>query len=716
MTPLKVLLVEDSDSDAGLVMRALRRGGFDPTFQRVETAQDMVAALESPDWNVVISDYNLPEFDAPSALNVLQAAKSDLPFIVVSGNIGEDSAVKLMKRGASDYILKDSLARLPAVVQRELAELETRRQLKRSESHLRLAAKVFESSREAIVITNAQRCIVSANRAFVEITGFQLDDVRDQSIALLNAANEDDEFLKNMWLDVAVHGFWQGEVTIKRKLGADFPTRLSITSVKDDLGQDQNYVLVATDITEHKQAAERINYLAHYDVLTDLPNRVSMQGRVAYILAQAKSAGTQVAILFVDLDRFKAINDSLGHHAGDMVLKGVASRLKSCMRAADVVSRLGGDEFVVVLPQTNEHGAKEVANKIREELSVPYVFDNQNLTVTPTIGISVYPEDGEDADTLIRNADSALYHAKDSGRNNYLFFTQRMNLAAIERMVLENGMRAALDRNEFVLHYQPQIELDTGTLVGFEALIRWQHPERGLLHPARFIPLAEESDLIIAMGNWVTREACRQNAEWQKAGLQAVPVSVNLSARQLVNRSLTKTVQTILSETGLAARYLELELTETMLMDSAGTPVNVIAELADHGVSFAIDDFGTGYSNLGYLRRFPIHRLKIDQSFVRGITQNQGDPAIVRAVLGLARNLNLKVLAEGIENVEQLEFLRAEGCDEIQGYLIGKPLPAEEFAKVLASTAPLIDLSAAQPIAQRHDSIAARNSMRAKAS
>jgi diguanylate cyclase (GGDEF)-like protein/PAS domain S-box-containing protein len=716
MTPLKVLLVEDSDSDAGLVMRALRRGGFDASFHRVETAQDMVAALETPDWNLVISDYNLPEFDAPSALNILQAAKSDLPFIVVSGNIGEDSAVKLMKRGASDYILKDSLARLPAVVQRELAELETRRQLKQSESHLRLAAKVFESSREAIVITNAQRCIVSANRAFVEITGFQLDDVLGQSIALLNAADEDHELLKNMWLDVTVHGFWQGEVTIKRKLGADFPTRLSITSVKDELGQDQNYVLVATDITEHKQAAERINYLAHFDVLTDLPNRVSMQGRVAHILAQAKISSTQVAILFVDLDRFKAINDSLGHHAGDAVLKGVAARLKACMRAADLVSRLGGDEFVVVLPQTDEEGAKQVANKIREELSVPYLFDNQNLTVTPTIGISVYPDDGEDADTLIRNADSALYHAKDSGRNNYLFFTQRMNLAAIERMVLENGMRAALDREEFVLHYQPQIELDTGTLVGFEALIRWQHPERGLLHPARFIPLAEESDLIVAMGDWVTREACRQNAAWQRAGLQALPVSVNLSARQLVNRSLTKTVQTILSETGLAPRYLELELTETMLMDNAGTPVNVIAELADHGVSFAIDDFGTGYSNLGYLRRFPIHRLKLDQSFVRGITSHHGDAAIVRAVLGLASNLHLKVLAEGVETAEQLEFLRAEGCDEIQGYFIGKPLPAEQFAKVLASTAPLVNLPAARPGAQHRDSVAYRKTMAAKIS
>ena len=379
-----------------------------------------------------------------------------------------------------------------------------------------------------------------------------------------------------------------------------------------------------------------------------------------------------------------------------------------------MVSRLGDDEFVVVLPQTDEDGAKQVANKIREELSVPYVFDIQNLTVTSTIGISVYPDDGDDADTLIRNADSALYHANDSGRNNCLFFTQRTNLAAIERMVLENGMRAALDREEFVLHYQPQIELDTGTLVGFEALIRWKHPERGLLHPARFIPLAEESDLIVAMVDWVTREACRQNAAWQQAGLQAVPVSVNLSARQLVNRSLTKTVQTIFLEKGLAARYLELELTETMLMDNAGTPVNVIAELADHGVSFAIDDFGTGYSNLGYLRRFPIHRLKIDQSFVRGITMNQGDSAIVRAVLGLARNLNLKVLAEGIENIEQLEFLRAEGCDEIQGYLIGRPMPAEQFVKVLASTAPLIGLSATRPGMQRNDSIALHSAMHAK--
>jgi diguanylate cyclase (GGDEF)-like protein/PAS domain S-box-containing protein len=696
MVPLKILLVEDSDSDAGLLMRALRRGGFDATFHRVETAEDMAAALVSPDFDLVISDYNLPDFDAPGALSVLQAAKIDLPFIVVSGNIGEDSAVNLMKRGASDYILKDSMTRLPAVVQRELAEFETRRQLKRSEAHLRLAAKVFESSREAIVITDAQRKIVSVNRAFVEITGYQTQDAIDQSISILNASSENSAVLKRMWSEVEANGFWQGEISTKRKLGPDYPVRLSITSVKDELGVDQNYVLVGTDITEHKQAIERINYLAHYDVLTDLPNRVSMQGRVAQVLAQAKEANTRVSVLFVDLDRFKAINDSLGHHAGDAVLKGVAARLKACMRTSDIVSRLGGDEFVVVLPQTDEEGAKEVANKIREALSVPYVFDNQNLTVTPTIGISVYPEDGEDAETLIRNADSALYHAKDSGRNNFLFFTQRMNLAAIERMVLENGLRAALEREEFVLHYQPQIELETGTLIGAEALIRWQHPERGLLQPARFIPLAEESDLIVAMGDWVTREACRQNAAWQHAGLPALPVSVNLSARQLLNRSLTKTVQDILRETGLAPRYLELELTESMLMDNAGTPTNVIAELADHGVTFAIDDFGTGYSNLGYLRRFPIHRLKLDQSFVRGITSHQGDAAIVRAVLGLASNLRLKVLAEGVETEEQMEFLRNEGCDEIQGYLIGKPMPAEEFAAILATPGPLAKLSGAR--------------------
>lgn len=697
MVPLKVLLVEDSDSDAGLVMRALRRGGYDPTLHRVETASEMAAALGISDWDVVISDYNLPEFDAPSALSVLQAAKRDIPFIVVSGNIGEDSAVNLMKRGASDYILKDSMARLPAVLQRELAEFQTRRQLKQSEAHLRLAAKVFESSREAIVITDAQRNIVSVNRAFVEITGHQSDDVINQSIGILNPAHQDPALLDSMWSEVMSIGFWQGEVSAKRKSGDDYPVRLSITSVKDELGVDQNYVLVATDITENKQAIERINYLAHYDVLTDLPNRVSMQGRVADILAKAKISGTKVAILFVDLDRFKAINDSLGHHAGDAVLKGVASRLKACMRASDVVSRLGGDEFVVVLPQTDAEGAKEVASKIREALSVPYVFDNQNLTVTPTIGISVFPDDGEDADTLIRNADSALYHAKDGGRNNYLFFTQRMNLAAIERMVLENGMRAALDRNEFVLHYQPQIELETGTLVGCEALIRWQHPERGLLQPARFIPLAEESDLIVAMGDWVTREACRQNAAWQGAGLPPLTVSVNLSARQLVNRSLTKTVLDILRENRLAPHYLELELTESMLMDNAGTPVNVIAELANHGVTFAIDDFGTGYSNLAYLRRFPIHRLKLDQSFVRGITSHQGDAAIVHAVLGLASNLGLKVLAEGVETSEQLEFLRNEGCDEIQGYFIGKPMPADQFAALLATPGPLAKLSGTRP-------------------
>lgn len=690
---LRVLLVEDSDSDAGLVARALTRGGYDATFHRVETAEEMTAALQAAQFDIVISDYSLPQFDAPGALRVLQAAKHDLPFIVVSGNIGEDSAVNLMKSGAHDYVLKDSLIRLAPVVQRELAEAQNRRQLKQSEANLRLAAKVFESSREAIVITDANHRIVSANHAFTEITGYPLDEIRGEPVSVLNAMGQDHDVLKNMWADVIAQGFWQGEVTSKRKSGADYLIRLSVTSVKDENGEPQNYILVATDITDQRQAIDRINYLAHYDVLTDLPNRAFMQGLLRRVLNQAKGAHSKVAILFVDLDRFKAINDSLGHHAGDAVLKGVAARLKACMRSADVVSRLGGDEFVVILPNTSDDGARQVAQKIRDELSAPYLVENQSLTVTPSIGISVYPDDGEDAETLIRNADSALYHAKDTGRNNYLFFTQRMNLAAIEHMTLENGLRSAVQNHEFVLYYQPQIELTTGRLIGFEALLRWQHPERGLLTPNHFIPIAEESDLIVSVGDWVMHEACRQNAAWQRAGLPALPVSVNLSVRQLCHPSLTATVSRVLRDTGLAAQHLELELTESMLMENASSPEHAIAELSRLGVTFSIDDFGTGYSNLGYLRRFPIHRLKIDQSFVRNVASEQGDAAIVRTILSLARNLHLKVLAEGVETLAQLDFLRTEGCDEIQGYLIGKPLPAAQFEPVLASNRPLIALT-----------------------
>lgn len=690
MSALRVLLVEDSDSDAGLLMRALSRGGYEASCLRVETADDMARALTDAAFDIVISDYNLPQFDAPGALAVLQAAKRDLPFIVVSGNIGEDSAVNLMKSGAHDYVLKDNLTRLPPVVQRELAEAETRRQLKQSEANLRLAAKVFESSREAIVITDAERFIVSANRAFSEITGYSIDEIRGQHIAVIHPAGQDEDTLRQMWRYVGERGFWQGEVTTRRKSGIDYPARLSVTSVKDDDGQNTNYILVATDITDQRQSIDRINYLAHFDVLTDLPNRTSMQGRVTQILEHAKSTSSQAAVLFVDLDRFKAINDSLGHHAGDAVLKGVAARLKACMRTGDVASRLGGDEFVVVLPNTDEEGAKCVAQKIRDELSKPYVVENQNLTITPSIGISVYPDDGEDADILIRNADSALYHAKDSGRNNFLFFTQRMNLAAIERMSLENGLRSALKNGEFLLHYQPQVDAATGRLVGCEALIRWQHPERGLLAPGHFIALAEESDLIVGIGAWVMREACRQNAAWQSAGSPPVPVSVNLSARQLRDPSMNHTVRSLLQEAGLDARYLELELTESMMMENAGTPADVIAELSAQGVAFAVDDFGTGYSNLGYLRRFPIHRLKIDQSFVCNAATDPNDGAIVRAIVSLARSLRLKVLAEGVETCEQLEFLRAEGCDELQGYLIGRPMPAAEFALLLAAEAPLI--------------------------
>ena len=693
MTPLKVLLVEDSDSDAALIAHALKRGGYEAVICRVETAPDMAGALENTQFDVVISDYNLPQFDAPAALAILKNTKRNIPFVVVSGNIGEDSAVNLMKNGAHDYVLKDALMRLAPVLKRELADAENRRLLRASETNLRLAAKVFESSREAIIITDAQRNIVSANGAFSEITGYPFEEVHSRSVDLLNPLDADPFAVKNMWDQVAAFGFWKGEITARHKSGPDFPVRLTITSAKDDQASDQNFVLVATDITEHRQAIERINYLAHFDVLTDLPNRIAMQGRVTEILNQAKLSKSQAAILFVDLDRFKAINDSLGHHAGDAVLKGVALRLKVCMRESDIVARLGGDEFVVVLPNSNEDGAKFVAQKIRDRLSEPYLVENQKLTVTPSIGISIFPDDGDDAETLIRNADSALYHAKDSGRNNFLFFTQRMNLAAIERMTMENGMRRAIENNEFILYYQPQIELASGRLIAFEALIRWQHPERGLLAPGRFIPLAEESDLIVAIGDWVIAEACRQNAAWQKSGLQALPVSVNLSARQLHETVLTDTVRRNLVQNGLSAKHLELELTESMLMENVDTPAKVIAELSALGVTFAVDDFGTGYSNLGSLRRFPIHRLKIDQSFVRKITSDQGDAAIVRTVLTLANNLNLKVLAEGVETIEQLDFLRAEGCDEIQGYLISQPIPTNDFVALLSSREPLINLT-----------------------
>ena len=443
-------------------------------------------------------------------------------------------------------------------------------------------------------------------------------------------------------------------------------------------------VLNCRDITERMLAQDRIRHLAHHDELTGLPNRNLFRDRAHQAMAQADRSHRRLALMFLDLDRFKHINDSLGHHIGDRLLQQMAERLAGAVRQMDTVARLGGDEFVVVLPDIRDvQDLTPLAAKLLEISAAPVQIEGNEVHVSGSLGISVFPDDGADLDTLMRNADTAMYHAKEYGGNNFQYFTPRMNEVARERLLLETRLRRAICQQEFVLHYQPIVSASTGDIVGIEALVRWQDPERGLLPPGYFIGVAEDAGLINALGAWVLQEACRQNREWQDMGLARLPVAVNLSAEQFRSLALVETVSEALERSGLQPKHLELEITETLLMQQSEQTAILLDRLNAMGLELAIDDFGTGYSSLSYLTRFPIHKLKIDKSFVRDIGSDPSDASITSAVIAMAQSLKLKVLAEGVETREQLEFLRLRGCHELQGYLFSTPLPAQDLAAVM---------------------------------
>lgn len=462
--------------------------------------------------------------------------------------------------------------------------------------------------------------------------------------------------------------------------------------LRDPTGKPLEIVGSWMDITPRKQAEETIRHLAYYDALTDLPNRLLFNDRLTLALAHAHRNQQQLAVMLIDLDRFKVINDTLGHAIGDRLLQGVAQRLTGCLREGDTVARLGGDEFMLLLPGV-EHtkGTIKIVQKILEAFKPSFNFNNQELHITPSIGIALYPDDGEDAQTLLKNADTALHRAKEQGRNNYQFYTSTMNATALERLNLESKLRYALERKEFVVYYQPQVSLKTGQIVGIEALVRWQHPDLGLIPPLKFIPLAEETGLSVPLGLWVLRTACAQNKAWQEAGYPPLKVAVNLSTRLFKQQNLIQQVAQVLQETGFDPDYLELELTEGIIMENIETAITTLKELKKMGVHLAVDDFGTGYSSLAYLKQFPIDTLKIDRSFVLDITTDPDDAMIALLIINMAHNLKLKVIAEGVETKEQLTFLRSYNCDEIQGYLFSRPVPAEELVKLLQERKTLTD-------------------------
>ena len=582
---------------------------------------------------------------------------------------------------------------LYAVVERHAAQLQQEAlaradadaALKSSEHRLMLARQVFDSTAEAIVMTDADANIVAVNPAFEEITGYREAEVMGRNPRMMKSGQQDTCFYAAMWRCLEKEGKWRGEISNRRKNGEIYPASMSISAVRDDAGQLTAYVGVSTDLSALKAAHYKLDFLSNHDVLTQLPNRSLFNDRMQQALAAARQDTSQLALLLFNVDRLSRINDSLGHGAGDAVLREVARRASEVAGPTDTVARLSGDEFVLLL--TDFEDTDDViyrAQRLIDAVAQPHSVGGHDLVVTGSVGISIYPRDGDAAGDLLKAADAALTHMKESGRNGFRFFKGEMNAEALRWLALETRLRRAIERDELALHYQPQVSRIDGRLVGMEALLRWKSDEIGPVSPGDFIPLAEDTGLIHPIGEWVIRQACFQNKAWQNAGLAPVRVAVNVSASQFKAGSVARVVHTALNDSGLAPHWLEVEITESVMLGDSSAAEAQLAELRAMGVSLSLDDFGTGYSSLGYLSRFPLDKLKIDQTFVRNIATEQRSAAIAQATIALAQGLSLAVVAEGVETIGQRDFLGSLGCDVLQGYLYGRPVPAFEMAQLLA--------------------------------
>ena len=545
-------------------------------------------------------------------------------------------------------------------------------------------SSVMEQTADIIVVTDTEGIIEYVNPSFERITGYTYNEAVNNSPGLVASGLHKSEFYKHMWETITAGESYSNIFINRRKDGSLYYEEKTITPIKDQSGTITHYVATGKDISERIQIQERLQHMAHHDALTDLPNRNLFLDRLQQALNRARWHNRLVAVMFMDLDRFKNINDTLGHNVGDQLLLELSRRLGGTVRDGDTIARFGGDEFAILLDDIDSDShISSLAQKLLDTLSMPFKINKQELFVTASIGVSIFPNDGDDSDTLLRNADVAMYRAKDMGKNNYQFYSDDLSARIFERLTLENHLRHALERNEFVLYYQPQVDARTNKISGVEALLRWQHPELGLVTPNNIIPLLEETGLIEKVGHWVLETACRQSRAWHDTGWPFIHMSVNISSRQFNNTNFISSVHDIINQAEINPEFLELELTESMLMRNASSTVNALHSLSGRGVRFAIDDFGTGYSSLTYLRRFPIDTIKIDRSFIHDVTDNPDDAAIASAIIVMAQSLSLNVIAEGVENQKQLDFLTSRNCHYLQGNFFSRPLPAEELTRLL---------------------------------
>ncbi len=686
------LLIIDGDAGcAGQICSTLDASGYFCT--KIISEKDALEWLGSHTAALIILDYSLPDMIGSSFIDTLRSRGIETPFVMTGSNDAADVAITAIKNGACDYILKDAsfLDRLPAVITRTLQEQKIRQQLQSVEMALRQSEMRLARAQKIARMGSWEWNFVSGeiywSDELYRIFGFPPGqpaiitmDWLYTLVSPLDLANFKKALrttIKNgtaLDINYRIVAADEGEIVVNSQGEIEY----------DETGHACFLSGTTLDITARIKAESVIQQLINFDSLTGLPNRTLLHDRLHIAIAQASRDKERLGVLLLDLDRFKGINETLGHRAGDKLLKAVAQRLVACIRDSDTLARLGGDEYVAILVGvTHDDSITTVAKKILTVVSEPYYIDGTEIFSTCSIGIAVYPMDGEDSHTLLKHADLAMYQAKGLDRNNFQFFSRELNRQALERMMLESSMRKGLERGEFFLVYQPQVDTCSGTIFGMEALLRWRHPDMGVLSPDRFIGVAEDNGLIIPLGEWVLRTACRQNKSWQEQGLTKVRFAVNLSAKQFGQYHLDEIVAATLLETGLDPEWLELELTESTIMKDAEQNAALMRKFKTIGISLAIDDFGTGYSSLSYLKNFPISRLKIDRSFVRDITTNPDDAAIAQIIIDIARSLNLSVIAEGVETRAQMQFLFFHNCVEMQGYLFSRPVPAEEFAELL---------------------------------
>lgn len=555
-----------------------------------------------------------------------------------------------------------------------------------SQKEIRLAAKVLENTSEGVLVTDEMGRILSVNPAFEIVTGYSEKEVLGLYPNILQSGIHNKEFYEEMWKQIKATGHWKGEIWNKRKNGEIFPEWITISSIKDDNGLVTNHVAVFSDITDRKHAEEQLKRLAHFDSLTGVANRYSLNSRLSDLIGTAKTYNQQLAVLFLDLDRFKHINDTLGHSYGDQLLKGVSSRLKNLIKNKDMIARLGGDEFVIVLPNLKHvREAVHIAESIIHSLTQPFLLEKQEVYISTSIGISLFPHDGQSLESLLRNADKAMYQAKSLGRNQYELYHSDMHQDESLHMMMENYLRKAIDREELFLLYHPQIDVKTKAIVGIEALVRWNSKEIGIVSPVDFIPLAEETGLIIPISEWIIKKACNDLNKIHLKGFTNIRMSINISALHFNQDGFVKSISDIIQDTNVNPYSVELELTESMIMPNATETIGKLVKLKQLGIKLSIDDFGTGYSSLSYLNRFPVDTLKIDRSFIQKLCVYKEDYSIVQAIITMAHKLHLKVVAEGVESKKQFEFLEKEKCDLIQGFFIVKPQPFPDLVDFLES-------------------------------